>query len=356
MIGAGKGDVFSEPGRRGKGKRFFFGGEFHFRKGQGSQVSFKKIQLCRQAAGKRDHIPLLADQPSVDLGQEMLVSLSGERKIVFFPRHQAAGFISEFIAVIVPPDADDGRNIQIPLLDDPAGILFQMIRKMRDQVFAFNLHGRYLLNSGNIIIYFTFRVNGDNMEKTRRNDGMKKVSVILADGFEEIEALTVVDLLRRAQIFVDTVSATEEYTVHGAHGINVQTEDLFDEVNFVESDMIVLPGGMPGTTHLNEHAGVRRVVKDFYEDADGNVYYTEQPGTTAVEYTILNMFSINTIKQKGNLSVENVEGVSSNNPWITGTSGVYYGMKKNMVEILPFNTTNIIDVNPGLAEQQHPCY
>ena len=95
---------------------------------------------------------------------------------------------------------------------------------------------------------------------------MKKVGVVLADGFDEIEALTVVDLLRRAQIFVDTVSATEEYTVHGAHGINVQTEDLFDEVNFVESDMIVLPGGMPGTTHLNEHAGVRRVVKDFYEE------------------------------------------------------------------------------------------
>ena len=79
---------------------------------------------------------------------------------------------------------------------------------------------------------------------------MKKVSVILADGFEEIEALTAVDLLRRAQIYVDTVSITEEYTVHGAHGINVQTEDLFEEVNFVESDMIVLPGGMPGTTHL----------------------------------------------------------------------------------------------------------
>ena len=95
---------------------------------------------------------------------------------------------------------------------------------------------------------------------------MKKVSVILADGFEEIEALTVVDLLRRAQIYVGTVSATDEYIVHGAHGINVQTEDLFEEVNFVESDMIVLPGGMPGTTNLNDHAGVRRVVKDFYEE------------------------------------------------------------------------------------------
>ena len=95
---------------------------------------------------------------------------------------------------------------------------------------------------------------------------MKKVSVILADGFEEVEALTVVDLLRRAKIYVDTVSTTEEYTVHGAHGINVQTEDLFEEVNFVESDMIVLPGGIPGTTNLNEHEGVRRVVKDFYNE------------------------------------------------------------------------------------------
>ena len=95
---------------------------------------------------------------------------------------------------------------------------------------------------------------------------MKKVSVLLADGFEEIEALTVVDLLRRAKVYVDTVSITEDYIVHGAHGINVQTEDLFEEVNFVESDMIVLPGGIPGTPNLNAHAGVRRVVKDFYDE------------------------------------------------------------------------------------------
>lgn len=95
---------------------------------------------------------------------------------------------------------------------------------------------------------------------------MKKVSVILADGFEEIEGLTVVDLLRRATIYVDTVSVMEDYTVHGAHGINVQTEDLFEEVNFVESDMIVLPGGIPGTTNLDAHEGVRRVVKDFFQE------------------------------------------------------------------------------------------
>ena len=92
---------------------------------------------------------------------------------------------------------------------------------------------------------------------------MKKVTVLLADGFEEIEALTVVDLLRRAKVYVDTVSITDDYTVRGAHGIPVQTEDLITEIDFKESDMIVLPGGMPGTTNLNAHEGVRRVVKDF---------------------------------------------------------------------------------------------
>lgn len=76
---------------------------------------------------------------------------------------------------------------------------------------------------------------------------MRKVAVLLADGFEEIEALTVVDLLRRSMIYVDTVSITEEYMVHGAHGIGVQTEDTFEEVNFAEFDMVILPGGQPGT-------------------------------------------------------------------------------------------------------------
>ena len=94
---------------------------------------------------------------------------------------------------------------------------------------------------------------------------MIKVNVLLADGFEEIEALTVVDLLRRAQIYVDTVSIGDEYQVHGAHGINVQAEDLFEESDFSEADAIVLPGGMPGTANLKEHEGVRKVVTDFAE-------------------------------------------------------------------------------------------
>lgn len=95
---------------------------------------------------------------------------------------------------------------------------------------------------------------------------MKKVSVLLAEGFEEIEALTVVDLLRRAKVYVDTISITDEYTVRGSHGIPVLTEDLFDEVDFSDSDMIVLPGGLPGTTNLKEHAGVRKIVQGFYDE------------------------------------------------------------------------------------------
>ena len=95
---------------------------------------------------------------------------------------------------------------------------------------------------------------------------MKKAAVLLADGFEEIEALTAVDLLRRARIYVDTISISDDYMVNGSHGINVQTEDLFAEVDFGEFDMLVLPGGMPGTANLDAHDGVRRVVREFCEN------------------------------------------------------------------------------------------
>lgn len=94
---------------------------------------------------------------------------------------------------------------------------------------------------------------------------MKKVCVLLAEGFEEIEALTVVDLLRRARIYVDTAAVADEYMVRGSHGIAVQTEDLFSEVDFEEFDMLVLPGGLPGTTNLGDHSGVRKVIRDFAE-------------------------------------------------------------------------------------------
>lgn len=93
----------------------------------------------------------------------------------------------------------------------------------------------------------------------------KQICVFLADGFEEIEGLTVVDLLRRAGVKVTTVSITGAHTIHGAHGIDVQADKLFDDVTYEEMDMVVLPGGMPGTLHLGEHEGVKKVLGQFYQ-------------------------------------------------------------------------------------------
>ena len=94
----------------------------------------------------------------------------------------------------------------------------------------------------------------------------KQVSVFRADGFEEIEGLTVVDLLRRAGITVTTVSITGASLIHGAHGIDVQADKLFEEMNYENQDMLVLPGGMPGTIHLGEHKGLERLLIQFYQE------------------------------------------------------------------------------------------
>lgn len=94
----------------------------------------------------------------------------------------------------------------------------------------------------------------------------KKVCVFLADGFEEIEGLTVVDLLRRAQIEVTTVSITGAIMIHGAHGIDVKADELFENMNYEGQDMLVLPGGMPGTLHLGEHKGLKNLLDKFYNE------------------------------------------------------------------------------------------
>lgn len=79
---------------------------------------------------------------------------------------------------------------------------------------------------------------------------MKKVAVILADGFEEIEALTPVDVLRRASIQCETLALTHQ-EVEGSHGIVVKADKVFGG-ELAEYDMIVLPGGMPGSVHLRD--------------------------------------------------------------------------------------------------------
>jgi len=94
---------------------------------------------------------------------------------------------------------------------------------------------------------------------------MKVCYVFLAEGFEEIEALTVVDLLRRAQIKVETVSIADTDMVTGSHKISVKADTKLKDINLRQAGMLVLPGGMPGTKNLAECAALSDMLKEFNE-------------------------------------------------------------------------------------------
>lgn len=92
---------------------------------------------------------------------------------------------------------------------------------------------------------------------------MKKVLVMLADGFEEIEAISVVDVLRRANVVCDMCSIKKEY-VKGTHNIVLKSDCSIDDINVSEYDAIVLPGGLPGATNLKDER-VKNFVKELNE-------------------------------------------------------------------------------------------
>lgn len=89
---------------------------------------------------------------------------------------------------------------------------------------------------------------------------MEKVYVFLADGFEEIEGLTVVDVLRRGKVETVTVSVSGQRLVMGSHGIPVTADCIYEEAKPEDGTMYVLPGGMPGTLHLGEHQGLANLL------------------------------------------------------------------------------------------------
>ena len=91
---------------------------------------------------------------------------------------------------------------------------------------------------------------------------MKKAYLFLADGFEEIEGLTVVDILRRAGVDICTVSIMGKKEITGAHQIEVKADALYEECRFADGDMFILPGGMPGTRYLGEHQGLCQLLKE----------------------------------------------------------------------------------------------
>lgn len=91
---------------------------------------------------------------------------------------------------------------------------------------------------------------------------MKKVYIFFANGFEEVEAITVVDVLRRAGADVKLVSINWDNNVEGAHGLKIVCDCIFDRCNFDDADLLVLPGGMPGTDNLRNHLGLIELVKE----------------------------------------------------------------------------------------------
>ena len=89
------------------------------------------------------------------------------------------------------------------------------------------------------------------------------VYIHLAKGFEEIEALTAADLLRRVDVDAALVSVTGKLIVEGAHGIRVQADCLFEDADYEQCSMIVLPGGLPGTFGLRDHEGLCARIREF---------------------------------------------------------------------------------------------
>ena len=95
---------------------------------------------------------------------------------------------------------------------------------------------------------------------------MAKVYEFLANGFEEIEALAPVDILRRADVTVQTVSVTGSQLVESSHGVTIKTDLLFEQAgDFSDADLLMIPGGMPGSTNPNAHGGVRQALRRQYD-------------------------------------------------------------------------------------------
>lgn len=95
---------------------------------------------------------------------------------------------------------------------------------------------------------------------------MKKVALFLADGFEEMEALTPVDILRRGGLDVLTVSVMESKTVTGAHGVPVVADAHVNDVKADALDVFILPGGMPGATNLDASPALDALLRTHVEN------------------------------------------------------------------------------------------
>ena len=92
---------------------------------------------------------------------------------------------------------------------------------------------------------------------------MKTAIIFLADGMEECEALMTLDLLRRAGINVITASIMKRLEVTSSHKVTIKADALAEDVDYSAADIVILPGGMPGTRNLEAHDDLMRNVDDY---------------------------------------------------------------------------------------------
>ena len=98
---------------------------------------------------------------------------------------------------------------------------------------------------------------------------MAKVAVFIADGSEEVEAITPVDLLRRAKVEVDVVSIMPSLDIVASRNVKITADKLIDDINFDDYDLLVLPGGVKGTNNLNVCDELKKQLVRFNDEGKG---------------------------------------------------------------------------------------
>lgn len=111
---------------------------------------------------------------------------------------------------------------------------------------------------------------------------MNRVYLFLADGFEVVEGLTVVDMLRRADIDITTVSITGRKEVKSSHNVIIMADELFGDSDYQDADMLILPGGMPGTVNLMNFNPLAQLLKQFNEQNKMLAAICAAPGVLGV--------------------------------------------------------------------------
>ena len=157
---------------------------------------------------------------------------------------------------------------------------------------------------------------------------MKGVNLFLANGFEDMEALATRDVLLRGGVPVVTISITEEYMVESSHGLEVTADTSWADAEVVEpgtedSDVMIFPGGMPGSKNLAQHTELMEILQDHWQRggtvaaicAAPGLVVSQLPGLEGRKFTCFPGFE-DALIAKG--AVHTLEGTVTDGNLITG--------------------------------------